>query len=89
MSSFEWPALDSAEVVKEEKKDVLADIASDIHYVMTQTEQGERILDWLRKTYDEPAVHMVGSTADYAPYREGQRSVYKTLLHLIKKAEGK
>lgn len=86
MSSYEWPGLDDKRKVPAKREDTYTP-EQDTHYLFKHTEQGKRLLEWLRETLDEPVVHQLGGGADYAPYREGQRSVYKLLLHMIDKAE--
>lgn len=86
MGAFDWD-LDQIKTGSSSSALKKMDIATDIHYLMKNTEQGKRVMEWARETLDEPPVHMVGQSVDYAPYREGQRSVYKLLLHMIKIAE--
>jgi hypothetical protein len=39
------------------------------------SEEGKKLLEWLRETYVEPAVCQPGASADFGFYREGQRFV--------------
>jgi hypothetical protein len=49
------------------------------------TEDGQKLMEWLRQTIVEQPVALPGSDPSYAYYREGQNSVIKDLeARLIK-----
>ncbi len=50
------------------------------------TEDGKKLLAWLRTTLLEQPVAVPGAAADYAFYREGQNSVVRDLEARIKRA---
>lgn len=43
------------------------------------TEDGKKLMQWLRQSFLEQPVALPGSASDYAFYREGQNSVIRDL----------
>lgn len=51
------------------------------------TEDGEKLLDWLKSIYVDVPVAVPGTDPSYAFFAEGQRNVVRDILHRIKLAK--
>ena len=51
------------------------------------TEEGKKLMEWLRQSIIEHPVAVPGADPSYAFYREGQCSVVRDLEHRIKQAK--
>lgn len=51
------------------------------------TEEGQKLMDWLRQTIIEHPVAVPGADPSFAFYREGQCSVVRELEYRIKQAK--
>lgn len=50
------------------------------------SEDGQKFMDWLMKSYTDQPVAVPGADASYAYYREGQNSVVRDLIARIIRA---
>lgn len=50
------------------------------------SEDGQQLLEWLIKSYNDQPVAVPGADASYAYYREGQNSVVRDLIARIVRA---
>ena len=52
-----------------------------------QTEEGRKVLNWLRYTYLEKATWEPGTDASYGYFRDGQNSVVREIEQRIKRTK--
>jgi hypothetical protein len=80
-----WDDLEQELPVENNNVDQKRDDTNRLCLRVLGTEDGEKLMEWLRQTIVEQPVALPGSDPSYAYYREGQNSIIKDLeARLIK-----
>lgn len=80
-----WEDLEQALPLEHDIVDQKRDDTNRLCLRVLGTEDGQKLMEWLRQTIVEQPVALPGSDPSYAYYREGQNSVIKDLeARLIK-----
>jgi hypothetical protein len=82
-----WDGLNAVVTDVRDAKQAREDLAKLCHRVLEATEDGKKLMGWLRQTILEHPVAVPGADHSYAFYREGQCSVVRDLEARIKYAK--
>lgn len=86
MTSMQWPGLDQPRVKNEKKNDEYKKL-TDAFVRCFDTQDGQVVLDFLRKKFKEQVVANPSALPQQAFFNEGQRDVVFYIEKLIKNAK--
>ncbi len=82
-----WEGLESQKADVRDEMQRREDLNKLCFRVLASSEEGKKLMDWLRQTIIEHPVAVPGADPSYAFYREGQCSVVRDLENRIKLAK--
>jgi len=82
-----WEGLESQQIDVRDEMQRREDLNKLCFRVLASSEEGKKLMDWLRQTIIEHPVAVPGADPSYAFYREGQCSVVRDLENRIKLAK--
>jgi len=82
-----WEGLESQQTDVRDEMQRREDLNKLCFRVLASSEEGKKLMDWLRQTIIEHPVAVPGADPSYAFYREGQCSVVRDLENRIKLAK--